>query len=1041
MNPNPRRKRLLVLGGFVLVILAGWLGMEWWLSRPVEGDFSAEVARITGDVPEAPVTVARRDGPVKLAIGPLGLAERGSDGAVADLLVAELSADTGFQLVERRDFARIMQEFELGAAGAIKPADAVKLGRLLGAEWFLLGSAYRSGTNASAVVRLVDAGSGIVRDLLVLRGGGSPVDAAGSLAALLRRQRTGAESAGKLPEFVAVGGFEDLSVRPRHAGVEAELRNHLTATLAAGPMIVLERELTRLLLEEIRLQQAGLIESTNPPPRIQSTFWLVDGFWQSFDSVGDEIDLTLRVSRLGGAVGRKNLRASRGTALETAVASAMDGLLKQAQLAGVTRPATRKGEIRAQLAKGMERSGLTDEDLEARRWPIIFPRLRWNESENTTARRRENYLAAMQAFESVLLLDPGHAYGKLYLARCLVDPAVNQPREAQDLYRELLDDRVQSVAESARLSLGYSYLLHGEARRSLEWFTGLQDKAPPERKSAYKYHIDWALSGLQEPTPATDSPFRKAKEERALLGVGEWRAQALAGKPFDSGMFLGDFLRGRAEGYDEGRRHLAEFAAKLFEAAPEIRPHLLIRVSELMIVTNNPFLGDLEKVLEEARKSPAGVFRPEVFFRELRECLRWVGEPVLRPFSALVSDVLDAATQAGIKLELDSTHLVRMGYALVEVSRWEDALAKFQQIPEQVVDMDGPGPWGPYPAYVVPANRIRACLRQLGRPVPVDPTLIDLPAPVVIPDRQFVFLPDGDRLWIACCDQLVERPISGGAARTNSLGISSEQGPRVMVQSADTLWIGTAGSGLLEVDKLTKRVRRRTMADGLLFDEVRALHLTAEELWLGYCHERSGGVSRLELRSGRVTTFTGGLPADKADLSSAEQRLAPRGPVRALVTRGADELWVGVDGVGLKRLYRPEDSWSTPVPRERFSEVACLAASADWVVMGEAPEPVQDDDTHLLTLIRRDSQKLVHIGPAEGLPYAAVTTVALDGNRLWIGGPSYLAIMDLDSKRVFKRCLMNSTFVSQLAIQGDDVWVRLNRAIYRFPRSLGNEPE
>lgn len=76
------------------------------------------------------------------------------------------------------------------------------------------------------------------------------------------------------------------------------------------------------------------------------------------------------------------------------------------------------------------------------------------------------------------------------------------------------------------------------------------------------------------------------------------------------------------------------------------------------------------------------------------------------------------------------------------------------------------------------------------------------------------------------------------------------------------------------------------------------------------------------------------------------------------------------------------------------------------------------------------------MGITNGLPFPAVTGLALDGNRLWVGGPCYLLILDLPTRSVVRRCMMNNTTVHHLQIAGDFVWVRLNRADYRFPRSL-----
>jgi ligand-binding sensor domain-containing protein len=353
--------------------------------------------------------------------------------------------------------------------------------------------------------------------------------------------------------------------------------------------------------------------------------------------------------------------------------------------------------------------------------------------------------------------------------------------------------------------------------------------------------------------------------------------------------------------------------------------------------------------------------------------------------------------------------------------------------------MDGSGPWGRYPlAYVIPENRVRACLRQLGRPFTEKPEFMPLPEFLLARESSFVFVPDGSRLWIACCDEVVEQPVGGGLGVTKRLPISSETPPKVMVQSATTLWIGTEGSGLLEYDKKTGQTRKRTTADGLLFDDIRALHLDGTQLWIGSASDGAGGLSRLDLTTGRINSFVPALVRiNPQEISEVERTAAPRRPVTALMTDGRDGLWVGVEDFGVQRMNLKDGSWTTPLPsKEQFSRVACFATHGEWLLVGEHPEVMQQSDTNLLTMRPWDGGTPVLYGASAGLPYPAVSTLAVDGDQMWIGGPAYVAVMDLKSRRILKRNLMNSTLASQFTIQGDWVWVRLNNEIARFPRNV-----
>ena len=359
----PKKVRWILYSSVLFAAVLLVVGIEWWIARPVR----TPPAFPTTDEPEV-VEEKKLSGPIKLAIGPLGLADPDSEATAADLLVAELSSDRNFHLVERREIKRILGEIQLGEAGAIKPEDAARIGHLLGADWFLFGSSFKTSSQTSSVVRIVDGDRGVIRDLFVLPAAGQPpVMAVPALAGFLRRSKSGSTNAGEPPAFVAIGGFADQSVRPRQTGVEAELRNYLTANLASERLILLERELSRLLLDEIRLQQRNLIASSNPAPRIQTTFWLVDGFWQSFDSVGDEIDLTVRVTRTGGGVGRQSVRALRGPALNEGVEKAVRKLIRTAPAPEYR--ASRRRESYTHIARGKERSGLSLSDVEP--WSIL----------------------------------------------------------------------------------------------------------------------------------------------------------------------------------------------------------------------------------------------------------------------------------------------------------------------------------------------------------------------------------------------------------------------------------------------------------------------------------------------------------------------------------------------------------------------------------------------------------------------------------------------------------------------------------------------
>ena len=61
---------------------------------------------------------------------------------IADLLTAFLSAEDGFQLVERAELKKMLDEMALGKSGIVKPEEAAKIGYMTGANVIVTGRAF-----------------------------------------------------------------------------------------------------------------------------------------------------------------------------------------------------------------------------------------------------------------------------------------------------------------------------------------------------------------------------------------------------------------------------------------------------------------------------------------------------------------------------------------------------------------------------------------------------------------------------------------------------------------------------------------------------------------------------------------------------------------------------------------------------------------------------------------------------------------------------------------------------------------------------------
>jgi hypothetical protein len=132
------------------------------------------------------------------------------------------------ELVERQELEKVLEELQLSLSGLVRANDAVRAGKLVQADWFLLGSPVALEGKRHLVVRVVDARTGILRDAGVFQTDRSVTELTTQLADFLRQCRQNAAAA-KSRIYLSVGGFEDLSVNRRRAELPQESRAHLIA--------------------------------------------------------------------------------------------------------------------------------------------------------------------------------------------------------------------------------------------------------------------------------------------------------------------------------------------------------------------------------------------------------------------------------------------------------------------------------------------------------------------------------------------------------------------------------------------------------------------------------------------------------------------------------------------------------------------------------------------------------------------------------------------------------------------------------------------
>src|SRR5207302_336587 len=133
-----------------------------------------------------------------------------------------------------------------------------------------------------------------------------------------------------------------------------------------------------------------------------------------------------------------------------------------------------------------------------------------------------------------------------------------------------------------------------------------------------------------------------------------------------------------------------------------------------------------------------------------------------------------------------------------------------------------------------------------------------------------------------------------------------------------SVWLGTAGSGLIELDKASKKTR--LYQDGLLLPNILSLLLTEQRLWLGYGKGQDGGVGYLDLEKKKFYGMTPELDSKSVlpfAFSSPEKssvqmpfEIAPKERVVGIAQSSPQELWLATQGQGIRRYSFVSNSWN-----------------------------------------------------------------------------------------------------------------------------------
>ena len=159
--------------------------------------------------------------PIRLAIGGFDASDdknelKQQSAMLCDLLTTRLSQSAEFEMVERPAIFAVEREMALTLSQPLKPAEAIRIGGLLRADWLLLGSLLENGETNVAIIKIVDARTGVIRDLMPVSWKQSSLDDAVVEVTEFATNAANRSSRADPRVFLGIGGFEDLGINNRY---------------------------------------------------------------------------------------------------------------------------------------------------------------------------------------------------------------------------------------------------------------------------------------------------------------------------------------------------------------------------------------------------------------------------------------------------------------------------------------------------------------------------------------------------------------------------------------------------------------------------------------------------------------------------------------------------------------------------------------------------------------------------------------------------------------------------------------------------------
>jgi hypothetical protein len=630
----------------------------------------------------------------RLAIGTLGLKEANRESELADLLAVKLTGDSEMELVERRELDAALKEASLSLAGVVRAKDAVRVGGLLRADKFILGSSATIGGTNRLYIRLVNGRTGVIEAIEVFQDSGSTDKLAGNIADFVRQQRKQASQGRR--DFLAIGVVQNLGVNNRFSEFPAQMRGAVAANLSRSATL-LERDVVSFLANELRLDLGGLTEGgqTN---RMQFAFWIVDGFYQSYEVAEPEVQLRLRVERVGGGQQSMMLQGKPGEAFLTKVCESIGQALNNPVAANQKIAPNVNGEIAALEARGKQLVDYQRPGIASDPGSRIQIRAAHNPDKVMSALDE-----ATRVFESMLLLEPENNRAKMRLAGCLQFKAQNwggiardhekdHTERAREYYREVISSGDPEYANDARIALAESI---GRLEGLEMLYTFAAETHDSKEKARFRAHGREMLLWQEYQLPIERiMPHVRKQLIDELTEVNENPKDPLV-VSFDTVLFAW-------RNYPEQREKvLNTLLPEMIQKFPNLKPHILLAAAgEQSTTTNSPITARFLTSLKECEEHPETVWHSRSYFTHLSSTLedekavKQFGGYTLyqrmfesRDYKLVVAVALarQRAAEKGLAPPLTSIGKLRLAESYMALNQWKEALDLFNELPDAPV--------------------------------------------------------------------------------------------------------------------------------------------------------------------------------------------------------------------------------------------------------------------------------------------------------------------------------------------------------------------